>query len=260
MKGRKVFTQAEAKQIIALVEQKVKADSAKQKGIRAKIRRLSFYASDFGLGGGYTVQDFKRVVTITGQRKPSTTVKPAVKKEIPAVKTKAAGLNISFGENTKKSLEANGFKGFKTVKSLIAENYSSIPKVRGIYMLLKPSKNPSFVKPGKGGFHKGEDPNVSIETLKENWVEKSDVIYIGKAGAPTQATHLRKRLSTYFRFGQGKPASHKGGRYVWQLKNCYDIVVCWKELPNGDPRKEEADLIQAFKQKYDKRPFANLQD
>lgn len=260
MKGKKVFTQTEANQIIALIEQKVKADSNTQKSIRNKIRRLGFYASDFGIGGGYTVQDFKRVATISGQKKPGTAIKSILKKETATVKTKAAGLNISFGENIKKSLETNGFKGFKTVRALIDGKYKDIPEVRGIYVLLKPSKNPEFVNQGTGGFHKGEDPNVSIDTLKKNWVEKADVIYIGKAGAPDKETHLRKRLSTYFRFGQGKPAGHKGGRYVWQLKNCYDIVVCWKELPTGDPREEEAKLIQAFKEKYKMRPFANLVD
>lgn len=64
MKGRNLFTQAEATQITELIDKKVLASSDKQPGIRAKIRRLGFYASDFGLSGGYTSQDFLRCVKI----------------------------------------------------------------------------------------------------------------------------------------------------------------------------------------------------
>jgi hypothetical protein len=66
LKGKKVFTKQEVEEITGLIEQKLKADSSKQKGIRAKIRRLKFFASDFGLGGGYTVRDFLGAVTVVG--------------------------------------------------------------------------------------------------------------------------------------------------------------------------------------------------
>ena len=61
MKGKSHFTTEEIQQIVLLIEQKCKASSSEQKGIRAKIRALGFYASDFGLAGGYTVADFYRV-------------------------------------------------------------------------------------------------------------------------------------------------------------------------------------------------------
>jgi len=66
MKGKSVFRKEEAEQIIVLIQEKIGADSSKQKRIRDKIRKIGFYASDFGIGGGYTVADFGRVVTITG--------------------------------------------------------------------------------------------------------------------------------------------------------------------------------------------------
>jgi len=64
MKGEKHFTRYEADQIISLIKQKLISDSATQKKLRAKIRRLGFYSSDFGLFGGYNVDDFLSVVTI----------------------------------------------------------------------------------------------------------------------------------------------------------------------------------------------------
>ncbi|WP_276372704.1 hypothetical protein [Chryseolinea sp. H1M3-3] len=66
MKGRSTFTKAEADEIVKLIKKKLSAGTAEQKGIRAKIRVLGFYASDFGLSGGYTERDFLRVVKIIG--------------------------------------------------------------------------------------------------------------------------------------------------------------------------------------------------
>lgn len=66
MKGRTTFTKAEAEQIVDLIKQKLMADSTRQKRIRNKIRALGFYASDFGLHGGYTERDFYNSVTVTG--------------------------------------------------------------------------------------------------------------------------------------------------------------------------------------------------
>ena len=63
MKGKSLFTQKESEKIIALIQQKQFADRATQKNIRNKIRALGFYTSDFGITGGYTVNDFLSVVS-----------------------------------------------------------------------------------------------------------------------------------------------------------------------------------------------------
>ncbi len=48
MKGKRDFTQAEFASIRQLLADKLRASPPKQKGIRANIRRLNFYISDFG--------------------------------------------------------------------------------------------------------------------------------------------------------------------------------------------------------------------
>jgi hypothetical protein len=113
---------------------------------------------------------------------------------------------------------------------------------------------------GTGGHFKGKDPNVPLYELKDNWVDNAIVVYIGKAGNEVSSATLQSRLRQYFWFGQGKNIGHWGGRLIWQLKNSTDLVVCWKALPNSDPRTVEADLIRQFITKYSKRPFANLAD
>ncbi len=58
--------------------------------------------------------------------------------------------------------EQNGFSGFKTVAELWIDK-SSIPKTRGVYLVINPKYNKTeFINPGVGGFFKGKDPNVSI--------------------------------------------------------------------------------------------------
>lgn len=81
MRSKLTYTQAECDEIVSLIKEKLKADAAKQKGIRAKIRSRGFWASEFGFRDGYTVQDFLIVVKIIGG-KATIPDKSFVKKEV----------------------------------------------------------------------------------------------------------------------------------------------------------------------------------
>lgn len=152
-----------------------------------------------------------------------------------------------------------GFNGFLTIRELFVDS-SVIPQIKGIYLVLNLTKKREFLIIGTGGHFKGKNPNVSISELNSNWVDDTIVVYIGKAGSDGNSATLQSRLRQYFGFGQGKNIGHWGGRLIWQLKNSADLIVCWKELPTGNPRTVEAELIQEFVSKFSKRPFANLAD
>lgn len=49
MKGRNQFSQSEIKELKSLIKARIKADRSRQKRIRARMRRIGFYGSDFGL-------------------------------------------------------------------------------------------------------------------------------------------------------------------------------------------------------------------
>lgn len=66
MKSKPSFTKSEAEAIVKLIKEKLKAEPAKQKGIRSKIRKMGFYASDYGFRDGYTVEQFLSVAKISG--------------------------------------------------------------------------------------------------------------------------------------------------------------------------------------------------
>lgn len=153
-----------------------------------------------------------------------------------------------------------GFTGFKKMSELFIDS-SSIPKIKGVYLVLNPNfKKAEYLQIGTGGHFKGKNPNVTLDELKSNWVDNSLVVYIGKAGSETSNATLHSRLKQYFGFGQGKNIGHWGGRLIWQLKNSADLIVCWKSLPNDDPRTFENQLIRKFVSEFSKRPFANLAD
>jgi hypothetical protein len=162
--------------------------------------------------------------------------------------------------NSTDDLKQFGFKGFLKMQELFV-NSSSIPKRMGVYLVLRESKDPiRFLTVGSGGFFKGRNPNVTEEMLKSNWVDDSAVVYIGKAGATGKKATLQSRLRQYFGFGQGRNIGHWGGRLIWQIEKAEDLVICWKETDDEEPREVEARLIRQFTSQFSKRPFANLKD
>lgn len=158
-------------------------------------------------------------------------------------------------------LKQAGLCGFVSVENL-RNDVSMIPESMGVYMVVRRSASvPEYLAAGTGGFYKGEDPNVLIEALERNWVDGTCVVYIGKAGATGTSATLKRRIRQYIRFGMGKSVGHKGGRYIWQLKDASQLLFCWKPLCGEEPRDVERRLIDEFKQQYGGcRPFANLQD
>lgn len=151
------------------------------------------------------------------------------------------------------------FKGFVSISHL-QKDASIIPKEKGIYMVLDPNQKNIFLKVGSGGFFKGKNPNVSIDELEKNWVDNAFVLYIGKAGASNSSATLYSRLKQYLNFGKGKNVGHWGGRYIWQMANSDELVICWLPLDRTEPRDAEKLFIKLFVQEYGKRPFANLTD
>lgn len=160
-------------------------------------------------------------------------------------------------------IKASDFKGFVSVSKL-KNNFNQIPDERGVYLILKPDKSINFLKIGTGGYFKNKNPNVETDILRKKWIETALVIYIGQAGGVRNGkwsnSTLRKRIKDYLKFGNGKNIGHSGGRYIWQIEESSELIVCWKELPEKieDPCKVESKLIQDFKNKYGFRPFANL--
>ena len=56
---------------------------------------------------------------------------------------------------------------------------TGIPASPGVYLVLRGCTSfPEFCDPGTGGYFRGEDPNVSISELQEEWVEGAFVFML----------------------------------------------------------------------------------
>ena len=57
-------------------------------------------------------------------------------------------------------------------------------------------------------------------------------------------------------------AINDGGRFIWQLKNSPELIICWMcTTPDEIPRTVERELISMFRAANSgRRPFANLQN
>lgn len=156
-------------------------------------------------------------------------------------------------------LENVGFEGFVPISKLKTSGTSVIPACTGVYVIVRESTVPhEFRSESIGGHFKGRNPTMDVVKLEMKWVNNSYVLYIGKAGKSGSKATLRSRLDQYIEFGKGERIGHWGGRFIWQLCDCDDLLVAWKPLANEEPRDVEKQMITVFTSLYGKKPFANI--
>jgi hypothetical protein len=165
---------------------------------------------------------------------------------IVALHSLASRVMVDF---SRAGLESIGFWGFVRFDEL---DDADVPKAGGVYAVLREVVTaPVFLDSNPGGRFKQRDPTVDAAHLAERWVASCSVTYIGKA------TNLRKRLRQYRDFGRGRPVGHWGGRFVWQIEDASEHVVCWK-CTDQAPREVEIELLTLFRERHGRLPFANI--
>jgi hypothetical protein len=158
---------------------------------------------------------------------------------------------------TRESLREDGFSGFRSFAEL---EITRVPQGPGIYAVLMPQGfEPVFLEKSVGGRFKKRNPSLPLPALAAEWVDDTDVLYIGKAGPGSAGNRgLRKRIQGFSDFGRGKPVGHWGGRLLWQLARSQSLVIAWKELPVAEVNAAEARYHAEFRRLYGRLPFANL--
>jgi hypothetical protein len=156
-------------------------------------------------------------------------------------------------------LEREGFQGFRTVARLRESHCLEVPVARGVYVVVREaSERPEFLARSVGGRFRGQDPTVPVETLEAKWVDGAAVLYVGRARGPGVRSLLRQRVKRMIRFGQGRVVGHRGGRYVWQLRDHAALRFAWYATGEDDPARVEAALLERFALRHGALPFANL--
>jgi hypothetical protein len=131
-------------------------------------------------------------------------------------------------ESDREKLQRDSFVGFLGVGELRNYSLSQVPDEPGVYVFLRESdQEVKFLDRSIGGHFKKKDPTVSLDDLEKAWVHAT-TIYIGKAGKAGGSATLRSRLKQYLSFGKGAATAHWGGRYIWQLADAEEFIVCWR--------------------------------
>jgi hypothetical protein len=159
-------------------------------------------------------------------------------------------------------LVERGFSGFLTVREL-RDSLHLVPgrpgepgAAGGVYVVVRDIvEAPHFLERSPAGWFKNQDPTESIATLKANWVDGAQVLYIGKAGIGATLENelldefaarygrdpfanrrrtggntprpLRDRVRELIRFAYGARVGHRGGEWLWQLEGWEDLRVAW---------------------------------
>jgi hypothetical protein len=156
------------------------------------------------------------------------------------------------------NLRQAGFEGFVSIRDLRLDQ-TQMPAVSGVYLVVhRFAGSPIFGNPGMGGWFKGQDPNLDVEILESRWIEKTPVVYVGRAGGADKKSTLRSRWQTRLRFGAGRPVGAWGGRLIWQLREAEDLCVCWKRTEKPTPAELKNTLLEMFNEGFGRNPFANL--
>lgn len=153
-------------------------------------------------------------------------------------------------------IDGTGFSDPIAVGDLQASHCHQVPREPGVYLILRlVATPPQFLACSGAGHFKDKDPTVSLTVLEENWVPGASIVYIGKAGG---RRGLYQRLKQYIDFGAGEPVGHRGGRYIWQLSDHKELLVCWRPVLDRPARAVEREFIARFTGVHGNRPFANL--
>ena len=153
------------------------------------------------------------------------------------------------------ALKSDGFVGFVSVETLRAAACAQIPELIGVYVVIRPSiKRPKFLAEGPPLKRKGKElPSFTNEQLSARWIDAIDVIYIGMAGEEgVNDSTLRSRIR---QFVAEPPASHRGGRAIWQIEDSKDLLFAWKIV--SAPAAVETKMLADFRVLYGRLPFAN---
>ena len=157
----------------------------------------------------------------------------------------------------KKSLTADGFTGFRPIETL---ETIRIPQRQGIFAVLRPQEfEPRFLSVSTAGTFKKKNPSLPKAELSEQWVPDAAVLFFGKASPGSQGNRgLRRQISEFLDFGNGRPPGHWEGRLIWQLADAESLLVAWKELPAEALNPTLAAYHAQFLQLHGRLPFANL--
>lgn len=180
MKGKKSFSREEADEIIRLLGRKLAAGRTDQKTIRAKIRKLRFYISDFRDGGTFSDDDFRELIqsgAVTVRGEVSSSEKPSSKEKLQRTRKSLRHRASAMRQPRKGDVNASdiiqAIAASRTPSSLLED---VLPAAPGLY----------------GVFIKGREALAGTVVRNHS---ASQPIYIGKAEKSLESRHRKEHFS-----------------------------------------------------------------
>ena len=146
----------------------------------------------------------------------------------------------------------------------LVKNPRFLPNANGLYIVQVPHNiiSVNFLNTTTAPIiWKGESTVVNKNFLSDkfNQGDKSTV-YIGSAHH-IKGNGLKSRVAQFIKYGtnymskSGKPASHNGGCYLWQIENWGELLLYWYETE--DSKAIERKLLNLYVDEYGVLPLAN---
>ena len=137
-----------------------------------------------------------------------------------------------------------------------SNGYNEIPTKKGIYIVKIPGDFTVKFLDKTTAITDFESKKLlyDIEILKNKYsgLQDKNILYIGKAACKKG---LRQRISQFINYGYNEGKIHRGGRAIWQIENCEQLVVdfyCCEKC-----EQEEKSLLNKYKIHNGNSPLAN---
>lgn len=142
-------------------------------------------------------------------------------------------------------------QNISTIRDLYAEKCRQLPARNGIYQVEAPPNMEIRFLPQTIAKEKRLYP---AEELQRKWQNGDHrILYIGKA--QRKKGGLQKRVWEYLRYGYDGGRNHRGGRGIWQIKDCQELYIRWTVLAQAN--EVEHQLLKYYQNHYNTYPAAN---
>ncbi len=133
-------------------------------------------------------------------------------------------------------------------------NWTDLLDVSGIYVVTWTAGAP--VQFTAGSDRARSAVPLGLATLKAKWDRiigeaPTDILYIGKGD------NVKRRVRQLARFGVGRANNHKGGEWLWQVREIDRASVLMQSCPDGCQIGFENWLLEAFREVHGEYPLAN---
>ena len=117
------------------------------------------------------------------------------------------------------------------INELFDSRCSNVPKTSGVYFVKAPNDFKVEICETSVSFESIKNKlllyNKSLLNDKYEKLKEKEILYIGKANCKNG---LHERIKQYIMYGYKKSKIHQGGRAIWQIDKCENLIIEFYEM------------------------------